>query len=80
MSTVVRLIVHEYGWIHRSMGLAGNLAFVIGSVLFLPRFEPWKVTGVWLFILGAALMFVGALGQFLVNRSERQREHGHDRR
>ncbi|AOL24828.1 YrhK-like protein [Erythrobacter litoralis] len=76
MSTIIRLIVRDYGWIHRGMWLAGNLAFVVGSVLFLPRFEPWKVTGVWLFIIGAALMFVGALGQFLVNRFE----HKHDRR
>jgi len=71
MNDMLRMIVHEYGWIHRGIGLFGNLAFVVGSVLFLPAFEPWKVAGVWLFIIGAALMFVGALGQFLVNRFER---------
>ncbi|QIQ87258.1 YrhK family protein [Erythrobacter sp.] len=76
MGSLVRIIVKDYGWIHRGLGLAGNFAFVVGSVLFLPRFEPWKVTGVWLFIGGSALMFVGALGQFLVNRYERK----HDRR
>lgn len=76
MRSLIETIVRDYGWIHRGMGLAGNFAFVVGSVLFLPRFEPWKVTGVWLFIIGAALMFVGALGQFLVNRHEQK----HDRR
>ena len=59
---MLRTIVREYGWIHRGIGLFGNFAFVVGSVLFLPEFEPWKVTGVWLFIVGAAFMFVGALG------------------
>ncbi|MEQ8411803.1 MAG: YrhK family protein [Erythrobacter sp.] len=67
MIDMLRLIVREYGWIHRAIGLFGNLAFVVGSVLFLPQFEPWKVTGVWLFIVGAAFMFIGALGQFFVN-------------
>jgi hypothetical protein len=79
MGRMLRTIVQEYGWIHRGIGLFGNLAFVVGSVLFLPTFEPWKVTGVWLFIIGAAAMFVGALGQFLVNLYERQDEGGHDR-
>jgi hypothetical protein len=67
MNDMLRTIVQEYGWIHRGIGLFGNFAFVVGSVLFLPEFEPWKVTGVWLFIVGAAFMFVGALGQFVVN-------------
>ena len=67
MTNPIRLIVEDYGWIHRGIGLFGNLAFLVGSVLFLPSYEQWKTTGVWLFIIGAAAMFVGALGQFLVN-------------
>ncbi|MEL7687038.1 YrhK family protein [Citromicrobium bathyomarinum] len=67
MSDPIRLIVEDYGWIHRGIGLFGNLAFLVGSVLFLPAFEAWKTIGVWLFIVGAAAMFVGALGQFFVN-------------
>ena len=45
-------------------------AVLVGSVLFLPAFEPWKTIGVWLFILGAGAMLVGALGQFFVNLGE----------
>ncbi len=70
MSDPIRLIVEDYGWIHRGIGLFGNLAFLVGSVLFLPAFEPWKTIGVWLFILGAGAMLVGALGQFFVNLGE----------
>ncbi len=66
MQSAIRTLVRDYGWIHSGVGLLGNLAFVIGSVLFLPAFEPWKVTGVWLFITGSTLMFVGALGDMLV--------------
>ncbi|RIV83894.1 YrhK family protein [Aurantiacibacter zhengii] len=66
MGNLIRTIVTDFGWIHRSLGLGGNLTFLVGSVLFLPRFEEWKTTGVWLFIVGAALMLVGALGEFLV--------------
>lgn len=46
--------------------MLGNLAFVIGSVLFLPRFEPWQTLAVWFFIAGSALMLVGALGSAAV--------------
>ena len=74
MSELLRVIVKDYGWIHRGLGVGGNLAFLVGSVLFLPQFEPWKVTGVWLFIIGAALMLVGALGEFFVNRYENRHD------
>ena len=72
MTNPIRLIVEDYGWIHRGIGLFGNLAFLVGSVLFLPSYEQWKTTGVWLFMIGAAAMFVGALGQFLVNLGDGQ--------
>ena len=29
----------KYGWVHTSVGLLGNILFVCGSVLFLPRFH-----------------------------------------
>ena len=49
--------------------MAGSTAGSACSAIspFLPAFEAWKTTGVWLFIIGAAAMFVGALGQFFVN-------------
>ncbi len=67
MRDFIQLIVRDYRWIHLGLGLVGNFTFVVGSVMFLPQFEAWQVTGVWLFIIGSALMFVGALGEFIVD-------------
>ena len=66
MSNPLKTLVKDYGWIHVSLGVMGNLAFVIGSVLLLPRFAPWKTLAVWFFIAGSALMLVGALGSAAV--------------
>lgn len=65
MRKLVATLVHDYGWIHLGLGLAGNTLFLTGSVLFLPRFSR-ENTAVWLFIGGATLMLVGALGRLLV--------------
>ena len=62
----LRIILHDYGWIHRLIGVIGNLAFVVGSVLFLPAFENYQTVGVWLFIGGSALKLRGALGELLL--------------
>ncbi|MCP1169202.1 YrhK family protein [Limimaricola litoreus] len=76
----IRTLVQDYEWIHLSLGLFGNVAFLVGSVLFLPMFEgqspswtemDWKTLGVWLFIIGTFFMFIGALGNLLVKLSER---------
>jgi hypothetical protein len=67
MPSVLKTIVRDYGWIHLSLGLVGNVSFLAGSFLFLPAFETWKTTGVWLFIIGASLMTIGALGRLLVS-------------
>jgi len=67
MSHPLKTLVQEYGWVHLLIGLIGNVTFVLGSILFLPVFEPIKVVGVWLFILGSTLMTIGALGRLLVD-------------
>jgi hypothetical protein len=67
MKALLKKIVCEYEWIHLSMGLLGNLSFFLGSILFLPALEPWKLVGVWLFIVGAFFMLIGALGRALVD-------------
>lgn len=72
MSTMVRTLVQDFGWIHTGLGLFGNLCFFVGSVLFLPSLEQWKIWGVWLFIVGAGFMLLGALGEFMVKYYERR--------
>lgn len=74
ISNLVKTIVQDFGWIHLSLGLAGNTAFFVGSILFLPAFEPLKTLGVWLFIAGSFGMMVGAVGRLLVDLFERQEE------
>lgn len=68
----VQSLLREYEWFHTTVGICGNLAFVVGSVLFL--FESLKTAGVWLFILGSFGMLIGALGRALVNRIEDERD------
>ena len=56
---VVRF-VEQFHWLHTSLGLIGNVCFLVGSVFFL--FEALKTAGVWLFIVGALGMLLGSLG------------------
>jgi hypothetical protein len=63
--SAVERFVSNYEWIHTSLGLLGNLAFLLGSVLFL--WESTKQTGVWLFIFGAAGMLIGSIGRAIVD-------------
>jgi hypothetical protein len=67
MPNPIRTLVQDYGWVHLSLGLLGNISFFVGSILFLPRFEPVQTIGVWLFIVGAFFMAVGSLGRLLVS-------------
>ncbi|MGK7296740.1 MAG: YrhK family protein [Candidatus Wenzhouxiangella sp. M2_3B_020] len=67
MKAILKTLVRDYEWIHVSLGLFGNLCFFVGSVLFLPALEQWKLTGVWLFIVGSFFMLVGAAGRALID-------------
>lgn len=69
--SVLKVVVQDYGWIHLMLGWLGNAAFFVGSILFLPQFEQYKVLGVWLFIVGAFLMWVGSSGRVLVDLWDR---------
>ncbi|SDK11588.1 YrhK family protein [Microbulbifer yueqingensis] len=70
MRKLIKTIVEDYGWVHLSLGLLGNVGFFVGSILFLPQLEPYKVIGVWLFIVGSFLMLIGSLGRALVELLE----------
>ncbi len=63
----LKILVQDFGWVHLGLGLCGNAAFFVGSILFLPQFEPYKTIGVWLFIIGAFFMLLGAAGRLLVD-------------
>jgi hypothetical protein len=63
----IRTLVCDYEWIHLAIGVLGNAAFLVGSILFLPQFDALQTTGVWLFIIGAFFMLVGSVGQFFVS-------------
>jgi hypothetical protein len=44
------------------LGTLSSLAFFFGSMLFLPTFANYATIGVWLFMLGSALMFIEVSG------------------
>ena len=67
MTRLLTILVHDYSWIHLTIGLIGNILFFVGSVLFLPQYEPYKVFAIWLFIIGSFLMLTGSVGRFLVD-------------
>lgn len=69
----LRAFVHEYHWVHTGLGLVGNTAFLVGSVLFF--WESTKVAGIWLFVVGATGMLIGSVGQAIV-QGERRRFDG----
>lgn len=61
--------VNDYPWIHTVLGLVGNTAFLVGSVLFL--FRATETAAIWLFITGASGMLLGSLGSAIVTYEER---------
>lgn len=71
MRKAIKTAVQDFGWIHLSLGLCGNILFFVGSILFLPVFEPWKTLAVCLFIAGSFLMMIGAVGRLLVDLFKR---------
>jgi hypothetical protein len=66
--SALRRFVSNYEWIHTGLGLMGNLAFLVGSILFLS--ESTKHIGTWLFIVGASGMLIGSIGRAIVDAAE----------
>lgn len=66
----VRAFLRAFPQVHLGIGLVGNVAFVVGSVLFL--FQDLQTGATWLFIVGSTGLLVRSLGQALA-RHERTR-------
>ena len=60
----LREFVCHFEWIHISLGILGNVAFVIGSIFFL--WESLTTAGIWLFILGSLGMLMASIGSAIV--------------
>lgn len=72
-------IVCEYRHWHLTLATIGNTLFLVGSVLFLKTFAAWETIAVWMFVIGSALMLVGALGELANSVYEkRERKEGRD--
>ena len=44
------------------IGILASLSFFFGSTLFLPSFAAYATVGVWLFMIGSALLFIDCSG------------------
>jgi hypothetical protein len=64
-----RTFVHHYQWIHLTLGLIGNAAFVIGSIFFL--WDSLHHQAILLFIIGSSGMLLGSIGSAIVKYEER---------
>ena len=65
------LLIEDYPWIHLGIGIAGNAAFLVGSVFFL--YANLKTPGTWLFIAGSGGMLIGSLGEAVAKLARRRK-------
>ncbi|MBL28902.1 MAG: hypothetical protein CMM50_15275 [Rhodospirillaceae bacterium] len=72
MWNAMRFIAREYEWVHVGLGVLGNSAFVVGSILFF--WDSLQTAGIWLFVIGSAGMLVGSIGDALVGWERRRRD------
>ena len=73
----MRTLVKDYGWIHLGVGMAGNICFFVGSLLFLS--ESTKEQGVWLFLSGSGGMLIGSAGRLATSLYQRNVLDHHDK-
>lgn len=52
------------------LGILASLSFFFGSMLFLPKFAAYSTVGVWLFMIGSALLFIDYSGILRLGSSE----------
>lgn len=70
MSYLLEKFVGEYHWIHTSIGLTGNVCFIIGSLLFMS--PATKQTAIWFFLAGSTGMLIGNLGNAVAMELDRR--------
>jgi hypothetical protein len=57
-------ITERLHWVHAGLGMAGNVLFLVGSVLFL--WDATQLLGTWLFILASLGLLLGSVGDKLL--------------
>ncbi|MGY1855778.1 YrhK family protein [Modestobacter sp. SYSU DS0290] len=67
-------LLSDFPWVHLGLGLVGNTAFFVGSVLFF--WESTKTVGIWLFVIGSLGMLTGSVGELVVKVEKRRRRGG----
>jgi hypothetical protein len=60
---MIKAFVREFPTVHLVIGVAGNLIFLVGSVLFV--WHSTELLAIRLFIAGSFGMLLGAIGQAL---------------
>jgi hypothetical protein len=68
MKQAIQQFVNEYKWIHTTLGLIGNISFLVGSIFFL--WDSTQPIGTWLFIIGSGGMLLGSAGDMFVMAEE----------
>lgn len=69
---MIRTLVQDYEHIHTAIGIAGNLFFVVESILFYKSFEQHYSLAVSMFVIGSAFMLIGSVGSGLRRWWERR--------
>lgn len=72
---MIRTLVHDYEHIHTTIGITGNLLFVVGSALFYKSFDQFHTLAVTMFVVGSTFMLIGSVGSGL-RRMVQRREEG----
>jgi hypothetical protein len=71
---MIRTLVQDYEHIHTTIGITGNLLFVVGSVLFYKDFDQYYTLAVTMFVVGSTFMLIGSVGSGLRRMAQRREE------